>query len=521
MPFTQNSIAATTALGMKNKVFAPAPLILQRKIAIIGTYDPAKTSVVANVPERLLSAADAADKYGFGFQLHRLAIQVFQGSQGIETWAIPQAEVGDPAAASPGIDFTGTTITQSGTVYLYIAGERVLNFTVAKDDVASDVATKCADAINALGNRNLPITAISATDVVNLTAKSKGEQGNLISIAFNLNPGETYPGGLATSIGSFGSGTSTPNIQDALDGLGTGDNANEIFITDLIHGYGQDTTTLDAISNYVGAGDDFIGLYAKTVARPFRSLVGDVAIGSAGLTALIAFTDLRKLDRANGVFAVPGSPNHPAEIAAQVMGHMARVNQTRAEESYIDKSLIGIYAGSIDDNWTSEYDNRDLAVKSGISPSFVKNSVITIQNVVSFYRPDSVPVGNNGYRSMRNISILQNIMHTMKATFETEKWNGISIVQHVQNVTNLTSRKKARDIQSMLDELVGLALSFESRAWLYTASFTIEELKKPDMVIIKQDLTGFENTFPVILSGEGGIIDTTVEFDVSIAILLT
>jgi hypothetical protein len=315
-------------------------------------------------------------------------------------------------------------------------------------------------------------------------------------------------------------GAGVPTMADALDGLGTGDSANEDFYTDVVHGYGTDTTTLDAISAYVGAGNDFLGLYSKTVSRPFRVLIGDTAAGSSGLSALIAISDVRKTDRASGILSVPGSASHPAEIAAQALGHMARINQDRAAQHYLGTQLVGIHPGAKSDRWTSDYDNRDTAVKSGISPTRVQSGAVFLQNVVTFYRPDNVPVSSNGYRSMRNISIIQNMLQNIRVNFEQEKWQGISIVADTTRVTNTTDRQKARDIDAVKDDLIALARSFESHAWIYTADFTISKLKEAGAVTVRAGGLGFDNVLSVIFSGEGGILDTVVEFDTSLAVLL-
>jgi hypothetical protein len=280
-----------------------------------------------------------------------------------------------------------------------------------------------------------------------------------------------------------------------------------------------DSTTLDAISTYVGAGNDFIGLYSKTVARPFRALTGDVTAGSGGLAALVALADARKLDRANGVLPVPDSRNHPAEIAAQAIGHMARINNDRVAQHYVGIPLIGVHPGDKADRWTAQYDNRDTAVKGGISTTRVQNGVVTLQNVVTFYRPDNVPISSNGYRSMRNISIIQNLLHNIGLNFEQEKWQGISIVADAQKVVNTTDRQKVRDIDAVIDDLVALAKSFEGHGWIYEAAFTINRLKQSGAVSIRAGGTGFDNIFSVILSGEGGILDTVCEFDTSLAVL--
>jgi phage tail sheath gpL-like len=519
MTITPGSLAAAVTAGARNVAFQPTARTLPRKIGIIATYDPLKTEITADEPILVLSAEDVGDKCGFGFMAHRLAVQAFRGSRGIETYIIPQAEAGGAVASTGNFDFAGSAGVKAGTVHLYIAGLAV-PFTIVDGDSADDLATKAAAAIEAV--KELPVNAAVdgvTTSQVNVTAKSKGPWGDDISITFNLGFGQELPSGVAVLVTDMSGGAGIPDISTALDGLGTGDNANEIFLTDVVHGYGQDTTTLDAILAYVGAGNEFAGLYDRTVARPFRALTGDAVADVAGLTALIALADARLTDRANGVIAVPGSQSHPSEIAAQAIGHMARVNNVRAAESYVDIVLEEIWPGAKDIRWTSDYENRDLAVKSGISPTFVQSGVVTMQNVVSFYRPESVPVESNGYRSMRNISILQNILTAIKVNFKAEKWQGISIVQDISQVGDPIQKQKARDIGSVIDDLVRLAQQFSDNAWVYTPDFTIERLKEQGAVTVRDGGTGFNNLVSVILSGEGGIIDTIVYFDTSIAIL--
>lgn len=514
MPLNPTSLATAIGASVDNVQFQPEALNVARKILVIGTYDPLKTLVVDDVPVQIFSPEDAGDQFGFGFMLHRLITQAFAGSNGVELWAIPQAE-GTPTAAEGTITFTATSAT-AGTFFLYVAGLAV-PVTVAEGDDAATIATATAAAVNAI--KELPVTAAAATVVCTLTSKTEQAWANEISIKTNLKAGETLPVGVTIVIVDMTGGVGTPTIADALDGLGTGDNANEAFFTDVVHGYLQDSVTLDAIETYVGAGNTFLGLYAKTVARPFRVLTGDVDTGSAALTALLALGNGRKNDRANGVIAVPGSANHPSEIAAQAIGHMARINVDRAAQSYQGTTLIDIDPGETADRWTSEFDDRDTAVKAGVSPTVVQSGSVVLQNVVTFYHPDSVPVSSNGYRSMRNISIIQNLLANILVNFRQEKWQGISIVNDVNLVTNATDREKARDINSVIGDLIALANSFETKAWIFQAQFTIDKLKEAGAVTIRSGNNGFDNTLSVIFSGEGQILDTEVKFDISSAIL--
>ena len=520
MSIEVNSLAAGVGVGLKNVTFEPIAENVPRKNLIIATYDPAKTGVVDEEPVRVLSPEDTGAKFGFGFMVHRLAVQSFKGSNGIETYIQPQSEAGGAVVAEGEIDFTGTTGVEAGTISLYIAGISV-PVTIPAAATIENIADAVVAAITA--EKELPVTAVkvAVTFEVTITAKSKGPWGNDISIKFNLGVGDELPVGVVAAVTPMASGAGIPSMADALDGLGTGDDANELFFTDVVHGYGQDSTTLDAISAYVGEGNELIGLYDDVVARPFRVLTGDVAAGSAGLTALQAVADSRKLDRANGIIAVPGSPSHPSEIAALAMGILSRINQERAAQSGIDQFMSGIWPGEKADRWTSEYDNRDIAVKNGISPTKVKSGFdVFMQNMVTFYRPDSVPVSSNSYRSMRNIGIMQNVAFNVRRVAEGEKWQGIFIVADVAAVTSTTDRTKARDVDSWKDDLMALAREFEAKGWIFSSSFTIDELKKAGSVTIRDGGTGFDSILSIVFSGEGGILDTVIQHDTSIAVFV-
>ncbi len=517
MSVVPSSIAAGNFVGLSNKQFAVTAEVLARKILLIGLYLPAKTAVVADVPVQILSEADAGDRFGQGSMLHRLAIASFLGSGGVETWAIPQAESTEVVADGE-IDWTGTTGVLAGTLALYIGGQRI-PVTVPADTTVEDLSDLVVAAVNAVADIPVIAAKTAVTFETTFDAKSKGIWGNGITIEFNLQAGETLPTGVAAAVTAMANGTGLPDITTALDALGTGDAQNENFFTDISHGYEQDITTLDIISTYNGEGNDFVGNYAKTVARPFRSLNGDVATGSAALTALLIVSNARKSDRTNGIIAIEGSPNNPIEIAAQVMGRMARTNNLRAEESYIGKQLSGIFAGDVSERWSSDYTDRDTALKQGITSVTIENGAIVLQNIVTFYHPDSIALASNAFLSQRNISIIQNLGNSTKQNFSREKWQSFTVVDDAAKVSSIVSREKVRDIDSVIDDDLALAKAWEGLAWIFTADFTISELAEGDKVTIRAGNNGFDNIIPVLLSGEGGILNTNVQFDASSAIL--
>jgi phage tail sheath gpL-like len=510
-----NSLAAAVGVGVQNVQFKPSAQDVPRKQVIIATYDPLKTSVVDEVPVLVTSPADTGNQFGFGFMAHRLHLANEKGAQGIETWIQPQAEVAGSQSAGE-YDFTGSTGV-AGELAIYIANDRV-SVSITDSMTVEEIADAVVAAITA--DSDLPVTAakVAVTFEVTITAKTTGTYGDDITLTTNNLETDTSLAdlGITLSITAMSGGAGLPDIQDALDGLGTGDGANEKNFTAMVHGYGQDTTTLNAIRDYVGAGDQLAGLYQETVARPFRSLVGDVVAGSSGLTAVTNLGNGRKTDRASGVIPVPGSLSHPEEIAAQVVGHCERINNERAAEHYTGIALIGVDPGDIAQRWTNDYDDRDTAVKAGSGTTLVENGQVVLKDVITFYHPDSVPVTSNGYREFVSISKLQNIMFNIKLNFSQSKWQGVIIVDDTNKVSSAVDRQKARDAQAVKDDLVVLAQSFESKAWLYQAQYTVDNIT----VETRESADGFNTVFPCIISGAGKIYDNRVNFDTSIAILL-
>jgi phage tail sheath gpL-like len=518
MAIDANSYAAANAASVDNVQFTTEAQNVQRKILIIGSGAPAKA-----LPEgtllQVFSAEDAADKSGAGYMLHRMAYQAFVGSQGaVPVYLLPMDESGTGVAATHTI-LVGVTTVTAGTIALYVGGQRVADIAVAAGLTADQIGALIEAAINA--DSDLPVTAANVTGTVTLTSKSLGTWGNFISSSFDWAYGEAAaePGGVTFTVSATAGGANDPDVEDALEFLGTGDLANSDNFTDCLCGL-QSATAVDAISAYNGEGDTKTGCYADTVSRPMRFLNGDTTAGSAGLTAMLAYSNARKDDRTNGVIAAPGSPNVAMEIASLAMGIMARLNNNRAAESYVDQVLTGIIPGELSDMWTSSYASRDAAVKAGVSPTLYKSGNLVMQNVLTHYHPDSVPLASNGYRSQRNISIIQNMLYNLKATFATEKWQGVSIVEDVSAVANTTDRAKARSTGSVIDDLIALADGFAEKAWIYNSSYTKSKLAEAGSVTIRTGANGFDSTLKVLLSGEAGIFNNTIEFDTSLSVVL-
>jgi phage tail sheath gpL-like len=519
-----SSIAAGLAVEVVNRPLAFSSELVPRKCVIFATGLAAYAGKhPLNTPFLVLSPEDTASKCGPGSMAHRLALAFFRGSRNsVPVYMAIEADDSAAAAASGTLTLT-VSGPAPGTLYLYIGGKKY-SVPVQGTDDAILLGNRVAAAVNA--DEAAPVTAANADGVVTFTSKIKGLWGNAVTVAVNQRPaeGEANPQGVVSIIAPMSGGTGIPGFaEDLAAALGSGDSANEEGFTALLHGYGKESAVLDPLSAYNGIGNENSGLYQETIARPLRSLIGDVGTGSEGLSALTTFTANRKLDRTTGIFPRPGSLTHPAEIAAEALGYMEVTNSGKAEQGYADAPLSGVDPGIIARikglDWTTEYDKRDLAVHNGICTSQVKGGVVVMEDTVSFYRPDNIPEKSRCFRRMRDISIIQNIQSNYKTLFGSVKWTNFTVVENVTNVQNPADRALARDAGIVKDDLFALITAFTGMAWLYSPLPSTAFLKTPAAVQVRDGGTGFNTRVPYVLSGEGNITRHIVELDTSFAVM--
>jgi phage tail sheath gpL-like len=505
--------SAANLASIQNTVLQPTAEDVASLIAIIGSYEAGKT-ITDEVPALSLSPEQTGSVYGFGSMLHRLHIQINRGSSGqVPVYIIPQAETGGAVAAAGEIDFTGSAGVLAGTLYLYI-GFDLVRVSITDAMTIEQIADAVVAAVNADSSLNYTAAKTPVTFEVTFTSKTLGVFGNFGLLNFNREAGQETPTGITAVFTQPIGGTGLPDIQDALDGMGTDDNKNELGFTAIAHGYGQDSTTLAAIRDYVGPGDELTGLYAKIVARPLYAATGDNS-ATAGLAALLAFGNARTTDRANVIFPVAGSKSHPSEIGAQLVGIVERIALTAAARSYGGQSFSRIDPGDQADRWTNVEANRDLAINAGISVSIVDGGVVKISDTITLYHPNSIPETSNIYRELVNIRKIRNILTNYKTTFGALTLAKNIIVEDVSKVSSITDRQFAIDIDLVRSTHFSLIDAFVGKAWLYESTFAKANLS----VAIRSATDGFDSIIKSILSGVNKITDNQVQADISTAVL--
>ena len=520
MTIGPTTLAGAVGLKIYNRQQEPATSLLPQRIAVIGSYNPAKTLVVDEVPVLILNEGDAGNRFGYGWPLHRLIKAVFEENGGCRVYAVPQTEVGTAAAGE--LAFTGTA-TSAGVLYVRAGNDLVAQLAVSIGDTAAIVGAALETLINAY--TEAMITASDATGTITINSKAKTTWGNGIALTVNeyddgsANSPEPMPTGISVAITDMASGATLPDIDDALDALGTGDEKNYLGITKIVHSYGLDQTTMTKVSTWNGLGNQAVGLFEDTITKPVTTWYADVT--AANLSTLVTLGGTNKSCRDQIILGVPTSNSHPCILAAWACGVAANRNITHAERSYRGLILSRAHVGTPgSDRWTKDHANRQTAVESGIATTIVKNGVVTLADVVTTYHPDDVVVSSNGYRKAEHISITQNILNSLRTTFESDSWQGMTLVLNKENVTNITSRATTRDLSDIRAELIALAKNWAATAWLFDASYTIDAIKAGTAVSLREAGNGIDFNLPLIYSGSIDVIDGTVEFDVALTVFL-
>ena len=120
-------------------------------------------------------------------------------------------------------------------------------------------------------------------------------------------------------------------------------------------------------------------------------------------------------------------------------------NSTDPNTDYEDLIMADVRPGNIPltDRFTSEHDNRDLMAKAGISSTVVRDNVVFIQNLLTYYHPGDVPDTTNSYRDFEKISRIQNILQNQ---FDLGgRWKQKTVVAAVEKVTDSAARKNVVD----------------------------------------------------------------------------
>lgn len=473
-----------------------------RVLGIETSYDPPAAGQIFNLPQRIAviaqgasassypstkftyqSAVEVGSVMGFGSPAHLIARELLPtDGDGVGTIPVtfyPLSDAGSSTAAAGDITPSGTQ-TAAGTYYVVVNKIRSAPFTIAAGaSVAARVASMVA-AINAV--LEMPVIAADGTTKVNLTSKWKGVSANGIVVEVE---GESL--GTTFAITQPTGGTLNPTVDSALAQIG---NVWETLVINALDI--ADSTALATISTF---GE---GRWGALVRKPFVCFTGNTA---ASLATAITPMASRKTDRVNCQLVSPGSKNLPFVVAARQVARIAKVANSNPPTDYGSQRATGLTPGADSDQW--DYASRDAAVKGGSSTVSVRDGVVTIEDVVTFYRPTGDPMP--AYRYVVDIIKLQNVLYNIDLEFAQPEWDGAPLIPDGQPTTNPNARKPkaAKAAANAIVDALALAAILSDPKTTKAATVASIDSQNPKRLNL---------TIPVKLSGNANVKAVGLKF---------
>jgi len=367
--------------------------------ALIIGYKKAAAPGTPNALVRVTSPDQAKALYGRGSQHAHMFEAWFKNNKFEETWGITVAPPNAGTAASGTILVAGPA-TNSGAIYLYIAGRRIsVNVTVG--DAAAAIATAIGAAINAA--LDLPVTASVETVTVTLTCNWKGIDGNGIDIRVNYYGdlgGETLPAGVTLTITPMSGGVGVPDLTGALATLGDQPFDTVVFAW-------TDTTTLNAADqewDHVGTNGRWTWL---------RQIYGHVYCAKDGTPG-----DLQTFGSArNGAhvtcFGYYASPTPSWERAAMYacQAHTALRNDPARPLHTLP--LVGMMPAIPDLRFTKGEKNA-LAFDGISCATEADDGTCTIETSFSMYQKNAHGLEDNAFLKVQTLATLAYVLRSLR-----------------------------------------------------------------------------------------------------------
>lgn len=413
-------------------------LFLPQRVAVVGQGNTAATYSTDKV--QLSSALDVANTFGFGSPLHLAALQLFPNNgDGVGTIPVtfyPLVDDGSAVAAAGDITPSGAA---TGAASFRVRVNNILSepFVVASGDSVAVITAAITAAM--ASTLELPVTAADGTTTVNLTSKWAGESANDLYVEVVATSEDNS--GITFAITQPVGGLVNPDISAALAQVG---NVWETMVLNCLNV--SDTTTLDLYSTF---GE---GRWGALVRKPLVVFSGET---STTVAAAITVPDARKTDRTNAQLVAPGSNDLPFVVAARQLARIAVRANNNPPFDYGSLPADGLTPGADGDQWT--YPERDQAVKGGSSTVEVKDSVVNVADVVTFYHPTGDPTP--AYRYVVDIVKLQNILFNLDLEFAKTEWDGAPLIPDNQPTVNPSAKKPKTAVAAVSAILDSLGLN--------------------------------------------------------------
>lgn len=344
------------------------------KVLLIG-QKLAAGSVAELVPTRITSPSQASAYFGTASQLHGMAEAYFANNAFTETWAVAIDDPGGGVQATGTLTFGGPA-TASGSIYLLIAGRRLV-VNVASGDTAAEVAAAVAAAIQA--RIDLPVTAAAVAEVVTCTARNAGTLGNGIDLRVNYYQGETLPAGITLAIVAMSTGAGVVDLGEVWPVLG-----DEQF--DVIAPAGlTDTANLDSLDQELEDRWD-----------PPRMIEGVALTATAASHASAITLGDGRNSRHVSIMSSFGSPSPVWEWSAALAGLVAYYGNIDPARPFQTLEVEWVKPEALADRFTLA--ERDLLLHDGIATHVVAaGDRVRVERLVTTYQENEFGAEDPSY----------------------------------------------------------------------------------------------------------------------------
>lgn len=349
-------------------------------------------------PQIIVDDLQAKELFGLGSSLALMCAAILRVQNTIEIHAIAQDDLGASATAA-GTIAVDTPATVSGTLYLYVAGER-LAVGINASDTKAQIATAIVSAINE--EVDLPVTAAvdgADDELVNVTAKNAGLVGNEIKITTNFFAGEFLPASLALTITNLSGGTANPDVGDVIDAI-----EGEWF-TDIAMQY-TDAANLTLIETELKDRFSATGKMDAQCAIAVRGTFSENYTFCNGRNSVFV-----------SPLAIPADALEPAWIwGAQLCGWIAYWSNQHPARPYKGLVLKGLKAPKTKYTTT---ERRILLGNGGSTFTVNANGEVTLERVVTMYQENAGGIKDETYLDVTTVKTFSHIRYDDSAYITT------------------------------------------------------------------------------------------------------
>jgi len=372
------------------------PAVLEYQSLLVGGRTSGG-SVAELVIKRVTSADEAADYFGDGSELHRMAIKWFANNKTTVTYMVALDDAGAGTQATYTLTITGTA-SAAGAIYLYIAGER-LAVPVANLDDPTAIATAIVAAVTA--DTTLPVTAGNVAGVVTLTAKNDGEGGNSIDVRVNYNEGEEFPASVSGVVAAGVTGATNPDLQDVIDILG--DEWYHIFVAPY-----TDATNLTAIETELADRFGPIRMIDGVYFCAYNDTLSNLATFGNGRNSphvsCVASTDVLATTY---------------ETAAALAGQVAQEGSADPARPFQTLQLQGVSPVPVVDRFT--YLERNSLLYDGIATVSIDTAgAVRIERAITMYQTNAASAPDIAYLDVNTLLTLMYLRYDFRVSILTK-----------------------------------------------------------------------------------------------------